>query len=206
LEAGIADISYPSPWQAAAALEAGRRARRRAADWLGGREAGEQVGVEVPFRVAWEGDGAPVRLKGVVDRLERGPDGELCVVDFKTGPRLPSRREVQGMEQLGAYQLAVECGGFGAGARSGGASLVFLCEADANDRPKQFVQAALSSAPHLDADDDGQPTWVHRRLSKAVAIVQTGVYPAVRGRACGGCAFASGCPALDEAEQGVGDD
>ncbi|MDR1768432.1 MAG: ATP-dependent helicase, partial [Propionibacteriaceae bacterium] len=53
LEAGIADISYPSPWEAAAALEEGRRALRRAADWLGGREAVEQVGVEVPFRVAW---------------------------------------------------------------------------------------------------------------------------------------------------------
>ncbi|MGP0031413.1 MAG: RecB family exonuclease [Acidimicrobiales bacterium] len=57
------------------------------------RAIGVELGVEI------ERDG--LRLRGVIDRLDLGPDGALTVVDYKTG-RAPSERYEQG--RMGGIQ------------------------------------------------------------------------------------------------------
>ncbi len=64
------------------------------------------------------------RLHGRVDRLERDADGRAVVIDLKTGKSKAD--DPPANPQLGAYQFAVESGGFGESVRSGGARLVQL--------------------------------------------------------------------------------
>jgi superfamily I DNA/RNA helicase/RecB family exonuclease len=68
----------------------------------------------------WPGDGEPVELEkevrteiggvewvGVIDRLERSPDG-LRVIDYKTSSSAPKKDDVSRSIQLGFYSAAVE--------------------------------------------------------------------------------------------------
>ena len=57
------------------------------------RAIGVELGVEI------EQDG--MRLRGIIDRLDMGPDGALTVVDYKTG-KAPSERYEQG--KMGGVQ------------------------------------------------------------------------------------------------------
>jgi putative RecB family exonuclease len=64
------------------------------------RTIGVELGVEI------EQDG--MRLRGIIDRLDIGPDGALTVVDYKTG-RAPSERyEVGKMGGVQTYALLCE--------------------------------------------------------------------------------------------------
>jgi len=64
------------------------------------RTIGVELGVEL------EQDG--MRLRGIIDRLDIGPDGSLIVVDYKTG-RAPSERFEQGkMGGVQTYALLCE--------------------------------------------------------------------------------------------------
>ena len=72
----------------------------------------EQVGVEMDMRVSvgTTESGAPLRIKGRMDRLERNNDGELVVVDVKTGSSKPAQKNMGEHAQLSAYQLALSRG------------------------------------------------------------------------------------------------
>ena len=72
----------------------------------------EQVGVEMDMRVSvgTTESGAPLRIKGRMDRLERNNDGELVVVDVKTGSSMPAQKNMGEHAQLSAYQLALSRG------------------------------------------------------------------------------------------------
>jgi RecB family exonuclease len=106
------------------------RARQEAHDMLAryvsyrdGLEAAgwERVAVEADFRVQV----GRADLSGRVDRIERDQDGRLRIVDLKTGSNKPTRLEIPEHGQLGAYQVAVESGGFvSLGTSSAGAALV----------------------------------------------------------------------------------
>jgi putative RecB family exonuclease len=62
------------------------------------------IGVELGVEI--ENDG--LRLRGIIDRLDIGPDGALTVVDYKTG-RAPSERYEQGkMGGIQTYALLCE--------------------------------------------------------------------------------------------------
>lgn len=76
--------------------------------WLATSRADfEQVAVEAGIDVTV----APgVRITGRADRLERGADGRLHIVDLKTGSGLPSKDEAEANVQLEAYQLALSRG------------------------------------------------------------------------------------------------
>ncbi|WP_434613726.1 ATP-dependent helicase [Arthrobacter sp. A5] len=73
-----------------------------------------------------------VRLRGQVDRLEIDGEGNLVIIDLKTGRRKPKAAELADHPQLGAYQAAVAAGAFTgldgvpAGAGTGGARLAQL--------------------------------------------------------------------------------
>lgn len=62
------------------------------------------IGVELGVELVENG----MRLRGIIDRLDMGPDGELIVVDYKTG-RAPSIRYEQGrMGGVQTYSLLCE--------------------------------------------------------------------------------------------------
>jgi putative RecB family exonuclease len=62
------------------------------------------VGVELGVEIEQHG----VRLRGIIDRLDMGPDGALSVVDYKTG-KAPSARYEQGrLSGVQTYALLCE--------------------------------------------------------------------------------------------------
>lgn len=64
------------------------------------------VGAEMKFAIE---DGHTV-VSGIIDRIERDGDGNIFVVDLKTGKSVPSVEEAQTHAQLRCYQLAVHLG------------------------------------------------------------------------------------------------
>ena len=109
-----------------------RRALTRFLDWHYSDKR-ELVGIEERFATVVElPDGEQVQLTGYADRLERDADGNIVVVDLKTGRNAPSNKSVETHRQLALYQYAVDSGaldaslGSGAELRSGGAELVQL--------------------------------------------------------------------------------
>lgn len=111
VDARFAELDHPSTWEAAqqrdevkpmAAALAGYFQVLRGAGWTIERDEREA-------RFEVEVDGAV--LSGAIDWLEHGPNGEVRIVDLKTGKRVPKAVEGLGNLQLRAYQLAVALGG-----------------------------------------------------------------------------------------------
>ncbi len=71
----------------------------------------ESVGFEVGFtlRIPAGPDEQPVVMYGVIDRIDRHPDGTIEITDYKTG-RSKSQEDVDRDEQLSAYALAMASG------------------------------------------------------------------------------------------------
>jgi putative RecB family exonuclease len=64
----------------------------------------QAIGVELGVEIEQDG----MRLRGIIDRLDIGPDGALTVIDYKTG-RAPSERYEQGkMGGIQTYALLCE--------------------------------------------------------------------------------------------------
>jgi superfamily I DNA/RNA helicase/RecB family exonuclease len=150
------------------------------------------VDVEVPFAVPV---GERAVLHGRVDRLERDRAGRLVVVDLKTGRTAPAEDELRRHRQLGAYQLAIEYGGFPGGAApdagSGGAVLVQL------GRP-----AAQHAEQHqVPLGDDEDPAWARTLVEQAAEGMAGTAFRAVRGPGCRVCAARTSCPAQDSGRQ-----
>jgi RecB family exonuclease len=70
------------------------------------REGYEALGVETPFTIEHEG----IVLRGVIDRLEKTPEGRVLVVDLKTGTPQTDAAVVDNPQML-AYQMALESPG-----------------------------------------------------------------------------------------------
>jgi RecB family exonuclease len=60
------------------------------------------VALEQRFRIDVDG----VTVSGVIDRMDRHPDGSYEIIDYKTSRRLPPRRFVESDLQLSIYYLA----------------------------------------------------------------------------------------------------
>jgi RecB family exonuclease len=60
------------------------------------------VALEQRFQIDVDG----VRVSGVIDRMDRHPDGSYEIIDYKTSRRLPPRRYVESDLQLSIYHLA----------------------------------------------------------------------------------------------------
>jgi DNA helicase-2/ATP-dependent DNA helicase PcrA len=71
----------------------------------------EAVDFEVGFTLEVSGDTGetPVRFYGVIDRIDRHPDGSIEIIDYKTG-RPRNQRQVDEDDQLSAYALALAMG------------------------------------------------------------------------------------------------
>jgi RecB family exonuclease len=71
----------------------------------------QAVGFEVGFTLRLDAgpDEAPVLVYGVIDRIDRHPDGTIEITDYKTG-RSKNQADVDADDQLSAYALAMASG------------------------------------------------------------------------------------------------
>ncbi|MCB1015634.1 MAG: PD-(D/E)XK nuclease family protein [Acidimicrobiales bacterium] len=135
------------------------------------------VGLEVRLEATVGG----LRLRGVIDRLELGDDGELVVTDYKTG-RAPSVQSEQA--RLGGVQF-----------------YAFLCEQALGVRPARIQLLHLAEPLAIVAVPTEQST---RALGRRVEAVWQAIERACSdedfrprpGRGCSWCSFAAYCPAM----------
>lgn len=151
----------------------------------------ERAGVEVDFSVSL----GRARLSGRVDRIERDPHGRLRIIDLKTGASKPSSADISVHGQLGAYQVAVEAGGFEElGRQSAGAALVQIGKGSGLTGRR----AAVQSQPPL-ADTDA-PDWAHELIASTAEGMGGARFTAVKGSWCSVCPTRNSCPVQPEGE------
>jgi putative RecB family exonuclease len=134
------------------------------------------IGLELRLRAEVGG----VQLTGIIDRLDRQPDGGLVVVDYKTG-RVPSERFEQG-KLLGVDTYALLCERV-LGVRPVAVRLLYVGEGIAitctpSDRSTRFIEQKV--------------TAVWQTIQRANARDNFGPRP---GKLCDWCAFRAWCPA-----------
>ena len=142
------------------------------------------VGVELPFSVLI----GRAQLMGRVDRLEER-EGQLRVIDLKTGSSKPTAAEMESNPQLGAYQVAIAEGAFPQGSASGGAALVQVGKAAGKSAATQ-VQAPLT-----DQDD---PRWAYDLIERTAAGMAGATFTAQVNKRCRTCAVVKSCPLQPE--------
>jgi putative RecB family exonuclease len=133
------------------------------------------VGVEMGV----EADLADVRLRGIIDRLDVEDDGELVVVDYKTGSAPDPRNEQRRLHGVYLYAL--------------------LCEEVLGRRPAKVRLLYLRTPTAITAVPSEQSIQGQRRRTMAVwrAIEQACSRVDFRPRAsglCGYCSFQAYCP------------
>jgi superfamily I DNA/RNA helicase/RecB family exonuclease len=90
-------------------------------------------------------------IRGQVDRIESYPDGQVMIVDLKTGGKVFTKEEVQNNPQLGLYQLAFENKAFEEqidlpeNSFLGGAKLLLI----GGDKPTEREQLSLAASETL---------------------------------------------------------
>jgi superfamily I DNA/RNA helicase/RecB family exonuclease len=184
-------MSFRTPWSGEREREAMHDCLARFVAWQARPGARTQLVSEgrISAQVTLP-DGQSVSLHGYVDRLELDENGDVVVVDLKTGKYPPSGTSLPENPQLGLYQLAVDHGAADAAAgravRSGGAELIQLRFGD--DLPKVQPQA-----PQV-RDGDGV-TVAERQLMAAAAAVRAEEFAARPGQHCDRCDFHAICPA-----------
>ncbi|MCL1907325.1 MAG: PD-(D/E)XK nuclease family protein [Propionibacteriaceae bacterium] len=214
------EVEFPAPWQAKVGLEAAEQSLVRYDLWMKSRNR-QVIASEVPVTLRWDTHGV---VRGRIDRVEKDEQGNIWIVDFKTGAGFSRMtvKEAKANIQLGIYQRAISEGGIdrlNRGVTIGGAELVGLgCDGSKKyPGPKVIVQDPLHRAPHLDQDitvgvvaadvvpqvgDQYQwPTWVDHRLNLVSALTKCGQYPAIPGPRCRFCPVSRGCPAAKEGQQ-----
>ncbi|WP_338018125.1 ATP-dependent DNA helicase [Streptomyces taklimakanensis] len=200
-------LAFEAPWKSRQERENARAALERFLRWhVMERDLGrETIATEHGFDVTLEAGGHRVRVRGTVDRVERGPDGRAYVVDFKTGKNKPTAAEVERHPQLAVYQLAVREGALddvdapeGAGGgrlEPGGAELVQL----RIGAPKKEGGDALPAVQRQRAlGEDGNGEWVGELLADAAGRVLDERFTPSPGRHCGTCSFRGACSARPE--------
>lgn len=137
------------------------------------------IGVEAEFKVTV----GRAQIRGSVDRLEVNSDGQLFIVDFKTGKQTITKDEVDTNLQMQAYQLAVIEGGFTElhpSRSSAGAELVYL-GTDAKS-------ASLRRQQPVDADA------IRGVISEIADGMSGGSFFATINQRCGQCGLRNACP------------
>ncbi|OGM29306.1 hypothetical protein A2801_02155 [Candidatus Woesebacteria bacterium RIFCSPHIGHO2_01_FULL_41_10] len=70
-------------------------------------KAQEVAVIEQPFMIPLQSKSeAPLKIGGVIDRVDILPSGEIEIIDYKTGSNIPSQKEVDKNLQLSIYALA----------------------------------------------------------------------------------------------------
>ncbi|MEO6532727.1 MAG: ATP-dependent DNA helicase [Pseudolysinimonas sp.] len=181
VESRWSELVFESPWLAERQRRLARTFTEALADYLADFQRDGKTLVAAEGRFALEygelpeaeprDDGTPqpqIVVNGSIDRIERGPDGEVVIVDLKTGRPITSPAAIAAHPQLGAYQLAYAEGKFdeplathGAHA-SGGAKLLYVREGKDGRRYRDGHQATLD-ADALEA--------VRERIRQAAVLI-----------------------------------
>ncbi|WP_104089742.1 ATP-dependent DNA helicase [Arthrobacter sp. GMC3] len=173
------------------------------------------IGVEVDFEVdlpleessetvtepAEGSDPRIARMRGQVDRLEVDANGNLIIIDIKTGRNKPTKAQLARHLQLGAYQAAVLAGAFAEKAAAagfpqagpGGAALLPL--GDGTKSVATQDQAALHP---------GEEDWATPEVLTAAHLMAQAMFPARHGADWterSGCPLPTICPLCREGKQ-----
>jgi len=181
VESRWGELVFESPWLAERQRKLARTFTEALADYLADFERDGKTLVAAEGRFALEygelpdaeprDDGTPrpqVVVNGSIDRIERGPDGEVVIVDLKTGRPITSPATIAAHPQLGAYQLAYAEGKFDEPLAEhgdhapGGAKLLYVREGKEGRRYRDGHQATLD-AEGLEA--------VRERIRQAAVLI-----------------------------------
>lgn len=162
------------------------------------RDGWTKVGAEVSMRVSL---GRAV-LRGQVDRLEVDDEGRIRVIDYKTGSSRPRKADLVRHAQLGAYQLAVEEGGFTEHLARSRAVPATAQPVSAGAALLQIGKCA-ASGPVLDPQsplgDDADSRWVHDLVeSTAEGMAAASFLARPDEQRCQRCPVRRTCPAQPE--------
>ena len=121
-----------------------------------------------------------LQLRGIIDRLDRAPDGALRVVDYKSGSSPPEGFEARSLFQLRIYALILW--------RSRGVvptmlQLVYLGDG-------QIVRYEPDEADLLATERKVDALWEAIELART-----TGEFLPSKGKQCDWCSFKAHCPA-----------
>ena len=162
-----AELHFDAPWIAAFQRRTATALVRALAEYLDdfAAEGKTLVTAEHRFRLDIV-DG--VVLSGSIDRVELGPDGEVVIVDLKTGRPITNQAELAEHPQLAGYQLAYREGQLDAALtahgthHAGGAKLVFVKSGVRGKLYREGVQLVL--------DDEALAVFRARVVAAAEAM------------------------------------
>ncbi len=158
------ELLFESPWLAEQQKRAARILAGGVAEYLADfdREHKQLVAAEGRFEL----EIGRATVNGSIDRVERGTDGAVVIVDLKTGSALTRQDQIDAHPQLGAYQLAYAEGVLDefldelGGHHSGGAKLLYVKKGLRSKLYREGVQAPL---------DDEQLEGFRERIRQAAA-------------------------------------
>lgn len=132
-----------------------------------------RVPVALEQRFAINVDG--VKVSGVIDRMDRHPDGSYEIVDYKTSRRLPPRRFVESDLQLSIYYLAAwEIWGI----LPSRLTLYFL----------------LPGQPMTVTRNPEDLAATRARIAEVAAGIRSGAFAPKENRLCDWCDYQASCP------------
>jgi superfamily I DNA/RNA helicase/RecB family exonuclease len=184
-------LDFRTPWSKLREHERVRAALGRFLQWHVANPR-QLLETEARFSTVVELDnGEQVQLTGYADRIELDADGNVVVVDLKTGRTKPSTKSVESHVQLGLYQYAVDHGAVdeltGGEAHAGGAELVQLGILDGG--PDAVVQSQAAQP-----EDGPDRELLRDRLRHTASLLRAEEFPAVAGQHCRDCSFVPICP------------
>lgn len=200
-EQGLERVEFPTEWERALARERGAAMMANLARYQHAR-ADRLAGSEVPVDVTLRADGELIRIRGVIDRLDRTPEG-YRIVDYKTGRQALSKDRAAGSGQLLAYQIALASGRLNeddsglrvtgdpadgdAGLPVAGAELVYLAAGPSS---------ALTAREQEPLRDEESRARAHERLAAVARGMRGPHYPATPTPDCRTCPVRAACPAM----------
>lgn len=129
------------------------------------------VALEQRFEIDVDG----VKLTGVIDRMDRHPDGSYEIIDYKTNRRLPPLAKVEQDLQLSIYYLAAwEVWGI----RPDRLTLYFL----------------LPGQPLSSTRDPQDMVRTRERIGRAAEQIASGAFAPKESPLCNWCDFQASCP------------
>ncbi|NJQ05447.1 ATP-dependent helicase [Streptomyces lonarensis] len=216
-------LAFEAPWHSRQEREEARTALERFLAWHAAQDAqGRRTeGSEREFDVTLRAGGSSVRIRGVIDRVERTAEGRLYVVDFKTGTTPLTKGDAELNPQLAVYQLALRHTGSpdDSADRIGGGELVYLRKGAPKKeggetmpllRPQASLDGAVdhpASGPEGDAAAGGASPaagppvvgdWIGGLLAEAAGRVLDERFTPSPGQHCGTCGFRASCSGRPE--------
>ncbi|HET9172644.1 MAG TPA: ATP-dependent DNA helicase [Actinospica sp.] len=185
-------LPFEARWQSDQERRAARRALERFLVWHGRHRDGRKfLAAELEFDTTLAVGGVDVRLHGYIDRVEVNAEGQVYLVDFKTGKTPKTPREAERSAQLAVYQLAAESAGMG---ETAGAELVY---------PRDEADSAEPTVrPQKPLRDQEDPDWAPKLLAEvAGTVLKERFHASGEAAVCQHCALRKACPRQPEGRE-----